>query len=210
MNEIETRHCEHYEAREGLEVRLTPAAGDQPNKLIGYAAVFNSLSADLGGWKERIIPGAFKTSLSNGQDIRALVDHDFSKLLGRSSNTTLKLAEDATGLRVEIDVPDTSYGHDVLASVKRGDIKGMSFGFRVLPDGERFTKDVAKDGTEILVRELTNLDLKEVTVTSIPAYSATSVQCRVDPGVVERFQATQPRPELAKRWMQYRKIVAAE
>jgi hypothetical protein len=79
-----------------------------PNRLIGYAAVFNSNSADLGGFKERITPGAFRNSIAGGTDIRALVDHDPSKLLGRTNAGTLRVSEDQVGLRVEIDLPDVS------------------------------------------------------------------------------------------------------
>jgi HK97 family phage prohead protease len=121
-------------------------------------------------------PRAFKASLNRGNDVRALVDHDSSKLLGRTSNKTLRLEEDAKGLRVEIDMPDTSYARDLLASVKRGDIRGMSFGFIVPKGGDRFASEGGKT-----IRELRNIDLHETTVTSIPAYGATSITVRVDP-----------------------------
>jgi HK97 family phage prohead protease len=192
-----------------LEIRFTAAAeddalavradADKPNRLVGYAAVFNSLSADLGGFKERVVPGAFKNAVTSNVDIRALVDHDSTKLLGRTSNGTLRVSEDAVGLRVEIDLPDTSYAADVKSLVARKDIRGMSFGFRVPEGGQRFTKEGGHT-----VRELTNIDLREVTVTSIPAYADTSIYVRVDPGAVTAAAATAParkfpRLEMAKR-----------
>lgn len=175
-----------------LEVRLTAdkdielraAEGDKPNRLIGYAAVFNSLSGDLGGFKERLLPGAFKGSVANGIDVRALVDHDSSKLLGRTSNGTLRVSEDEVGLRVEVDLPQTSYASDILALVRRRDVKGMSFGFRVPDGGQRFVREGGQ-----MIRELTAVDLKEVTVTSRPAYDATSVYVRVAPDVLDRIKA---------------------
>lgn len=176
-----------------LELRFTPAddldvragVGEQPHRLVGYAAVYNSLSADLGGFKERIMPGAFKTSVTGGADIRALVDHDSTKLLGRTSNGTLRVMEDEKGLRVEIDVPhETTYGRDIMALVKRRDVRGMSFGFRVPEGGQRFTKEGGQT-----IRELTNIDLREVTVTSIPAYGGTSVSVRVAPTVADEIRA---------------------
>ncbi len=161
--------------------------------LVGYAAVFNSLSADLGGFKERILPGAFAAALKSGQDIRALVDHDSTKLLGRTSNQTLRIAEDANGLRIEVDLPNTSYANDVRELVKRGDVKGMSFGFRVPKGGERFTKEAGQS-----VRELRAIDVREVTVTSVPAYGDTSVSLRVDPDAIRRAAANKNENAMAR------------
>jgi HK97 family phage prohead protease len=180
-----------------LEIRFTPAADSsaldvraesgQPTLLVGYAAVFNSLSANLGGFKERLLPGSFKASIAANADIRALVDHDSTKLLGRTSNGTLRVMEDAVGLRIEILLPDTSYANDVRNLVGRKDIRGMSFGFRVPEGGQRFIKE----GSQI-IRELSSVDLREVTVTSIPAYADTSVYVRVDPGAVSAAAAAAP------------------
>ena len=175
-NELELR----FTVDDALEVRA--GAGDTPAKLVGYAAVFNSLSADLGGFQERIIPGAFKSSLAGSTDVRALVDHDPTKPLGRMSNGTLRIAEDDKGLRMEVDLPDTSYARDVKALVARKDVRGMSFGFRVPDGGQRFTKENGQT-----IRELTNIDLREVTVTGSPAYGATSIQVRVDPSVAQHL-----------------------
>lgn len=187
--ELERRHID-------LPIELRAEAG-KPAKLVGYVARFNSLSLDLGGFKERIMPGAFGAAIKQGADIRALCDHDYTRILGRTSNGTLSLEEDEDGLRCSIDVPDTTYGRDTLALVKRGDVRGMSFGFTVPAGGERFTSE---SGTAI--RELLAIDLREVTVTSIPAYRETSVQVRVDPTITQRLPATGPGRE---RWMKLRK-----
>lgn len=153
------------------EIRIERTDGK--SKLVGYAIRWLSISKDLGGFKERVLPGAATRSLSSGNDIRALVDHDPSKLLGRTSNGSLRLAEDANGLRVEVSLPPTTYAQDLAALVERGDVRGMSFGFRVARGGERFTEVRGER-----VRELSEIDLKEVTFTSIPAYPATSVALR--------------------------------
>lgn len=186
MQQLETRFLGLFGAGDGTELRI--AAPEQPNRLVGYAAVFDSLSVDLGGFKERIKPGAFRSATTGGTDVRALVDHDNAKLLGRTGNGTLRISEDNVGLRVEIDLPDgVSYADDVRSLVKRGDIKGMSFGFRVPTGGQRFTKEGGQT-----VRELTEVTLKEVTVTSIPAYGDTSVFVRsahIDPAVMEEIRA---------------------
>lgn len=186
-NELEIR----FTSDDAIEVRA--GQGDAPNMLVGYAAVFNSLSADLGGFMERIMPGAFKGAIAGGTDIRALVDHDSSKLLGRTSNNTVRVAEDAKGLRVEVDLPDTTYARDVKALVARKDVRGMSFGFRVPDGGQRFTRENGQH-----IRELTSVDLREVTVTGSPAYGATSVQIRVDPSVQRHIAEESARPLYAR------------
>ena len=104
-------------------------------KLEGYAALFDT-EARIGGFTEVIKPGAFTGSLA--RDIVALVDHDAGRVLARTKSKTLRLAEDTRGLAFDLDVASTSYGRDVLALVERGDLGGMSFGFTVDNDGERW------------------------------------------------------------------------
>ena len=101
--------------------------GDKGKTIAGYAAVFNE-ETDIGGaFREIIAPGAFKGTLD--RDIRALVDHDSGRVIGRSKAGTLRLNEDSHGLAVEVDLPDTTDGRDLAVSLSRGDISGMSFGF---------------------------------------------------------------------------------
>ena len=152
----------------GIEVR---AAEGKPTKLSGYAAVFNSMSENLGGFREIILPGAFDRALREGHDVRALVNHDPDQIIGRTKSGTLALSVDAKGLRAEIDLPDTQAARDVLTSVKRGDIDGMSFAFRTLTDAWR-----TQDGEAI--RELVDLELLDVSAVAYPAYPATSVSAR--------------------------------
>lgn len=150
-----------------LAVRETGSSGLP--KISGYAAVFDSLSVDLGGFREKIEPGAFSRSLADGQDIRALFEHDSGRLMGRSSSGTLVLRQDKKGLLAEIDTPDTQLGRDVVEMVRRGDIRSWSFGFYVRDHQE--TKQ--KDGS--LLVTLLDVDLREVSVVSNPAYEATSL-----------------------------------
>lgn len=136
----------------------------------GYAAVFNQRSDDLGGFVEIVAPGAFAQSL-NEEDVRALSNHNHSQVLGRKSAGTLELFEDAHGLRVRIDPPETQWANDLLASMRRGDIDQMSFGF--------FTRDDKWEVVDGLnVRTLLNVELFEVSVVTIPAYPQTSVSVR--------------------------------
>jgi uncharacterized protein len=165
-----------------------------PTRLVGYAAVFGSLSNDLGGFKERIQPGAFRNTIESNQDVRALVDHDASKILGRTSSGTLRLMEDSRGLRFELDLPEgVSYAADLRALVARGDIRGMSFGFKVPPGGHSFSREGGQT-----VRDLNNIDCREITFTSVPAYSDTSLSLRVDPSVLQEIQ-NPVRLKMAKR-----------
>jgi HK97 family phage prohead protease len=142
------------------------------NKLVGYAAVFNSLSEPLQGFREKIRPGAFARAISNHADVRALLNHDPSKVLGRTSAGTLELSEDRHGLRSVIHLPNTTLGHDLLESVRRGDISQMSFGFRANKD------EWSKDAQGGAIRELIDCDLYDVSCVAYPAYTATSLGLR--------------------------------
>lgn len=146
----------------GVETR----AEDEKRTLVGYAAVFDA-SADIGGWWiERIAPGAFAEAIAG--DVRALVDHDMGRVIGRTKSGTLRLEEDSKGLRVEIDVPNTTDGNDLWTLVERGDISGMSFGFRV-------TKQEWDETGDMPVRTIQAVDLFEVSAVAFPAYDDTEL-----------------------------------
>jgi hypothetical protein len=161
---------------------LRVAEADGKPVIAGYAAVFNSLSEDLGGFREVIRPGAFARGLA-GADVRALVNHDPTLVLGRNRAGTLRLAEDSRGLKVEIDPPDTQAGRDVLTSIRRGDIDGMSFRFYVAAGGETWRSEPSG-----VIRELTD----DVSVALYPAYRATDVSVRCLEAL-ESFRRSQPR-----------------
>lgn len=137
--------------------------------LVGYAAVYNAVSEDLGGFTERIAPGAFGNVLD--ADVRALLNHDPNQVLGRTRSGTLRLHDEQRGLRFEIDIPDSPLGENVRASVARGDIDGASFRFTV--DRDSWDGDLR---TVESVREL-----KDITVATFGAYPAASVELRTRP-----------------------------
>ncbi|WP_312405242.1 HK97 family phage prohead protease [Rhizobium sp.] len=144
-------------------------AEDDKRTLVGYAAVFERLT-DVGGYfQEKISPGAFADAIKG--DIRALIDHDRGRVIGRTKSGTLRLKEDGTGLRVEIDVPNTTDGNDLWELVERGDITGMSFGFRV-------TKETWDETGDIPVRTIEKLELLEVSAVAWPAYEDTTLAKR--------------------------------
>lgn len=159
-----------------LETRARPieTRADGGKKVGGYAAVFNS-EADIGGyWKEIIAPGAFSDGVK--ADVRALLDHDHGRVIGRTSSGTLRLAEDDKGLAVEIDLPDTTDGRDAAVLIERGDISGMSFGFIV-------THDEWDETGDIPIRTIHKVDLREVSIVAWPAYQDTTIGMRSLEGV---------------------------
>ena len=143
--------------------------------LTGYAAVFNS-EANLGTFSEMIRPGAFAKSLATGSNVRALYQHQGDALLGTTRGRTLQLREDGHGLAFTLSLPDTSHGRDLAILVDRGDVAGCSFGFKVRDGGDRWEQRGAQ-----LVRELLDVELVEITLTSDPAYQDTSVALRNRP-----------------------------
>jgi uncharacterized protein len=97
----------------------------------GYAATYGTLSKDLGGFRERIAPGAFKRILATNPDVVMLFNHDVNSVLGRTTAGTLRLREDSRGLAFECDLPGTVAGRDVWESVQRGDLNGCSFALKI-------------------------------------------------------------------------------
>jgi HK97 family phage prohead protease len=136
----------------------------------GYAAVFNELSEDLGGFRELVAPGAFKRSVEDN-DVRALWDHNSQYVLGRNRAGTLALDEDDTGLRITIVPPDTTWAADLIHSMKRGDINQMSFGFYKRADEWDYK-------TTPPTRTLRDVDLFDVSIVTYPAYPQTSAEAR--------------------------------
>lgn len=154
-----------------LETRGRPIEkrAEGGKKVAGYAAVFNS-ETDIGGYfREKIAPGAFSDSLK--ADVRALLDHDHGRVIGRTAAGTLRLSEDEHGLSVEIDLPDTSDGRDAAVLIERGDLDGMSFGFVV-------TKQSWDETGDTPLRTIEKVELHEVSIVAFPAYGDTSIAMR--------------------------------
>lgn len=151
----------------GLQVR---AADDRTGRLrfTGRAVVYGQLSEDLGGWRERIMPGAVTRTLAADPDVRFLVNHDPNLLLARTVSGTLRLTEaEGEGLDVDADMADVSYARDAAELIERGDLTQMSFGFWITADGW--------DGN---VHEVYGIDLDggDVSVVTYPAFPQTSAE----------------------------------
>ncbi|MHC0429223.1 HK97 family phage prohead protease [Streptomyces sp. O3] len=137
----------------------------------GYAYRFNELSHNLGGFRERIIPGAGADSLK-ANDVIATFNHNVNNVLGRASSGTLRTGEDAEGGWYEIELPDTTVGRDLAELLKRGDVRGSSFTFRVDQGGQRRAADDDPE-TGLPVREITRMDVVELGPVLNPAYPTT-------------------------------------
>ena len=156
-----------YRAFPFLEVRVD---GDGQPKVVGHAAVFNSLSEDLGGFREKIAPGAFTKTLKEA-DVRFLINHD-GLPLARTKSGTLDLKEDDRGLRIEAALePEDPDVQRLLPKMQRGDLDQMSFAFRAIVD----EWDTSKTPQ---VRTLKEVSLFDVSIVTFPAYPRTSVKVR--------------------------------
>lgn len=162
MSEIERRTICARELRASDE-------GDGPARISGYAAVYNSLSEDLGGFREMIAPGAF--GALDG-DVRALWNHNSDYVLGRTRSGTLALSSDEIGLAFEATPPDTQWARDLMTTIRRGDVDQMSFGFRTVRDEWR------QETGQAPVRTLLQVELYDVSPVTFPAYPQTSAQVR--------------------------------
>lgn len=171
--------------RTGLPVKVETRAGGTGPVIAGYAAVFYD-AADPGTeyrlWEdivERIMPGAFDRAVRDKHDVRALFNHDASRVLGRTQSGTARLSVDARGLRYEIDPPDTQDGRDVVKLIERGDVSASSFGFVPMVTAYR------EEG-KVYVVERQDVDLFDVSPVTFPAYTATEVGVRADLADQER------------------------
>jgi len=153
-----------------IETRKTPEG-----KMIvtGYAAVFESLSVPLWGFREKIRAGAFKNTISaSDNNIRALWNHNRDYVLGSTGNGSLKLKEDDKGLRFELNIADTQIGRDGFVSIERRDVDGMSFSFNAVK------QEWDETDPQNVVRTLIEVDCQEISPTAFPAYQDTSISAR--------------------------------
>jgi len=165
------------------ELRIEAQDGGGLPIIEGHAAVFDSLSQDLGflfPFKERISKGAFKASVER-DDIRALWNHDANYVLGRNRAGTLELKETAKGLLVRIQPPDTTWAKDLTESIKRGDVTQMSFGFVV--EKEAWSVENGED-----IRTLEQVKLYDVSPVTFPAYLDTDVGVRSALDAYDRYK----------------------
>ena len=145
--------------------------GDKPH-ITGYFAVFNSVYEIAPGMTESVAPGAFAKTLAGG-DIRALVNHDTTLVLGRTKAGTLELREDSRGLWGDVAInPNDGEAMNLYERVKRGDVDQCSFGFDIIKQDTEVRDDGSVHWT------LREVDLYEVSACTFPAYEDTNISAR--------------------------------
>ena len=142
--------------------------GDRP-RIDARAILFDSWSVDLGGFRERIMPGAVELD----PDLVALFDHDTSMVLGRVSAGTMNVSQDERGVAFTAYPPNTTWANDLAVSMKRGDIRGCSF--RMIVDDDEWSVDRSSG---MVQRDVKKMRVSELTITSMPAYPETTAAAR--------------------------------
>jgi HK97 family phage prohead protease len=206
---MEEKTKSYMEARSyPFEIRAVEGIpGGESLKITGYAAVYNELSSDLGGFREKIKRGFFTPAIGR-DDVRALFNHDSNMVLGRTKNGTLVLEEDKNGLKVDITPPDTSYARDLVNLIKRGDVNQMSFQFVLEEGGDSW------DSTDLnnVVRTLHTIrELWDVSPVTFPAYPQTKAGMRSAKEVyisyLEQLLEEEPKEEIKSVWQERNAIM---
>lgn len=157
------------------ERRFTPVpvqvrAEGGARRIGGYAAMFDKLSRNLGGFVEVVTPSFFNMTRANGwPDVIARYNHDDNMLLGTTGGNTLRLWTDETGLMYEVDPPQSRA--DIVELIERGDVRKSSFAFRLDVNGDEWTTT----DQEFPLRKLVSGQLVDVAPVNMPAYEGSSV-----------------------------------
>lgn len=204
MIKINSRINETKEVRrinvDKLEVRTIE--GTENRVVGGYVNKFNqqsSLMRDRWGdeFVEVISESAFNKTLETKSQ-KALWNHNTDLVLGSVSAGTLNLFVDGIGLRCEITLPNTTWGNDAYESIQRGDVDGMSFGFRCVED--MWSKTQYED-REIYKRTILEVELFEVSPCVFPAYPDSQINCRSFESFKEEHKSEQRRKLLIKTYL---------
>lgn len=159
----------------------------------GYAVRFGDETVIAGDFRERIAVGAFDKAL-RANDVVALIGHDTGRVLGRTSAGTLTLRSDRIGLWFSIDIDSTTpEGQTALGTVRRQDMRGMSFAGRFLAE------EWQDGGNRLPLRTVTEIDLYEITLTAFPAYTTTSASLRTATPVSTAIRQSQERASAQQR-----------
>ena len=168
---MKEENIDMIEIREDLEEVELRATDDGKEVITGYAIVFNRESQDLGGFKEIILPSAVDGV--RWSETIATFNHNADNILGRVPKT-MTLTVDERGVKVEIVPPDTTVGRDVMELIRRRDVKGMSFTFRIKKNGDKWEQPKGDKGPYL--RTISAFDIiPELGPVAMPAYPSTNV-----------------------------------
>ena len=165
ISRIDVWDKKHTQEKRFFEVETRIDNKKGKDVVVGHAAVFNKLSEDLGGFREKIMPNAFDDVLKD--DVRAYFNHDPNFLLGRVSAGTLRLSVDQKGLKYELDIPNTTAGRDLKENLKNGNITQSSFAFTLGSGGDSWERN--EEGVDVRIINKVNR-LYDVSPVSLPAY----------------------------------------
>lgn len=172
----------------GDDVLSIEERADGPTRIRGIAPPWNSWSHDLGGFRERFMPGAFRKFLDRNPtdprgkaDVIAAWNHDESRILGRTTNGTLELRETDKGLEYLATPPATPTALEVVELIRGKFIYGSSFAFTVADGGETFDTDPSGK----ITRTITDASLYDVSPVTRPAYPSSTLGLRS----LERWRA---------------------
>lgn len=169
MPDEPTKAIEQRIWRPTEQLRIVQAEG-QPTRIEGLVVPYESLSEDLGGFRELVKRGAFTESLRSGRDMRVDVEHDERLLLGRTANQTARFSEDERGVWVSVEVPNTTLGRDTVEEVRSRNRDAMSAAWLYDDIDAEFGRDDAGG----VVRTIHRAVLTGATITAFPAYVATA------------------------------------
>jgi len=175
----------------------TRSAGESGAKIDGFAAVYDEYTEIMDWWgdsfQERIQRGALTDTLGDGHDIFALKNHNWNEVLGRTG-ANLVLTDRENGLFFDLTPNQSTLGRDIVEDVRSGLIKGCSIGFRIL-------EQLWEERDDTWFRTITKIELREITLTPIPAYTSTTAEVRslTPPAGCGRSQAPSPSAELQER-----------
>lgn len=152
--------------------QIVTRSDEEAPKIEGFFSVYNSVYQITSDMSESIAPGAFKDSISGG-DVRALINHDTTLVLGRTAAHTLELRDDAHGLWGSILInPNDSDAMNAYERIRRGDVSQCSIGFEIIEEETEIRDDDSIHWT------IKRAKLWEVSVCTFPAYEETSVSAR--------------------------------
>lgn len=188
--------------------RIERAEGDESRRISGQAIVFDSWSRDLGGFIERILPGAVTEDLLLNSDVVMNVNHDNDQMLARSVNgegtLSLELRED--GVWFSFDAPETERGNELLYNVRVGNLYECSFACTILKDDIKRYRE-----GDVYVQEITRINsLHDVSIVTHAAYAATSVFARSEEEAKAEFEEIKSEVDIAEAAARAAAIAAEE